>query len=190
MTINSTHLENDEFDYSCYVVVIPAPARLTEPLLEIEQAAGQRRAKIPAHVTVKGTFYGIKSLDGIIEKIGEVAARHRPFTLGFEGRGLVDSVHSVILDFPVNPDIQALHDDLMVEIGPLGKSAYPDDPYWVHMSIVNEVSPEGVETASNLLAGIDFGNEMQVEVIDLFARDGTAWEGTWKRLERFSLTGG
>ncbi|MBT7004751.1 MAG: hypothetical protein HOA06_08525, partial [Chloroflexi bacterium] len=52
----STHLENDEFGYSCYTIVIPAPPELTEPLLEIERAAGQKRAKIPAHVTVKGTL--------------------------------------------------------------------------------------------------------------------------------------
>jgi hypothetical protein len=62
----STHLENDEFGYACYTIVAPAPSELDGPLLDIEKAAGQERAKIPAHVTVKGTFYDIKSLDNLL----------------------------------------------------------------------------------------------------------------------------
>ncbi len=41
MTNPSTYLENDEFGYACYTIVIPAPQDLAERLLDIERAAGQ-----------------------------------------------------------------------------------------------------------------------------------------------------
>jgi hypothetical protein len=96
----------------------------------------------------------------------------------------------VILGFTVNPEIQSLHDDLMAYIGPLGNSAYPDDPYRSHMSIVNEVKPEGVEIAKSRLAKIDLGEKLRFGSIDLMARDGLAWGGVWKRVERFELGAG
>ena len=183
----STHLENDEFGYSCYTIVIPAPPVLTELLLEIERAAGQKRAKIPAHVTVKGTLYGIASLDGMIETIREIAGRHEPFELGTAGMKVWDSSDSLILGFDVNPEIQALHDELVATISPLGKPAYKDDPYGVHMSIVNEAGEQGVEVAMKMLKDVDFGDSLSVSTIDLMGRDGVASGGVWKRLERFEL---
>ena len=189
MTNPSTDLENDGFGYACYTIVIAAPPELTELLLAIERAAGQERAKIPAHVTVKGTFYGIASLDGLIDEIRSVTTRHEPFVLGTEGMELIWPGDSVILGFPVNPEIQSLHDDLVANISPLGKPAYRDDPYRVHMSIVNEAKPEGVEIAKSRIAKIDFGDGLNVDSIDLMGRDGVAWGGVWQRLERFRLGG-
>jgi hypothetical protein len=187
MAINSTNLENDKFGYACYTIVAPAPDALAAPLLDIEHAAGQERAKIPGHVTVKGTFYDIESLDGLLSAIRSVAGQHHPVELGTSGMDIWESEHSVILGFKVNPEIQALHDDLMSNIGPLGNSAYPDDPYRSHMSIVNEVQPEGVATARSMINDLDLGESLRFETIDLMARDGVAWGGTWKRLERFEL---
>jgi 2'-5' RNA ligase len=189
MIIKSTFLENDEFGYSCYTIVLPAHPDMTEKLLEIESAAGQTIAKIPAHITVKGTLYGIPSLEGMIELIRTIAKRHQPFRLGVQDWELFDSEHSVILGFTVNTEIQALHDDLVANIAPLGKPAYYDDPYRVHMSIVNEVEPEGVVIARDQIAQVDFGAGLQLGTIDLMARDGMASGGVWKRLERFELGG-
>ncbi len=190
MAIDSTNLENDEFGYACYTIVAPAPCELAETLLTVERAAGQKRAKIPAHVTVKGTFYDIKSLDNLLETIRSVARRHQPIDLDTAGMDTWESEHSVILGFVVNPEIQALHDDLMSDIGPLGKSAYPDDPYRSHMSIVNEVKPEGVAIAKQRLEEINLGDRLRFDSIDLMARDGVAWGGVWKRLARFELGAG
>ena len=95
--------------------------------------------------------------------------------------------NSVILGFPVSAEIQALHDDLVKNIAPLGKPAYKDDPYRVHMSVVNEVKPTGVEIAKKMVTEIEFGKGIQVDAIDLMARDGVAWGGVWKRIERFEL---
>jgi hypothetical protein len=187
MAIDSTELENDQFGYSCYTIVASAPPELTEPLLDIETAAGQDRAKIPAHITVKGTLYGIASLDGMIDVIRSVTVRHKPFVLSTDGMELVWPGNSVILGFPVNPSIQALHDDLVTHIAPLGEPAYRDDPYNVHMSIVNQVGVDGAVIAKGLLDDIDFGSELSLGVIDLMGRDGVAWGGTWKRIERFEL---
>lgn len=187
MVIDSAELENDQFGYSCYTIVAPAPPALTEPLLEIERVAGQERAKIPAHVTVKGTLYGIASLDGMIDEIRSVVGRHEPLLLSTDGMKLVGPDHSVIVGFQVNPEIQALHDDLMANIAPLGKPAYPDDPYMVHMSIVNQVGVEGAKVARSMLEDVDFGEALAINEIDLMGRDGVAWGGVWKRLERFKL---
>ncbi len=100
---------------------------------------------------------------------------------------LFGSDNHVILGFPVNPEIQALHDDLVANISPLGKPAYRDDPYRLHMSIVNEVSPEGAEIAQSQVAEVDLGYGIKVDAIDLMVRDGVAWGGVWKCLERFGL---
>lgn len=167
--------------------MVPAPLELAERLSAIELASGQERAKIPAHVTVKGTFYGIASLDGLIDAIRIIAVRHEPFVLGSERMEVIGPGDSVILGFPVNREIQSLHDDLVANISPLGKPAYRDDPYRVHMSIVNEVGPEGVEIAKTRIAETDFSDGIKVGEIDLMARDGVAWGGVWRRLERFRL---
>ena len=186
----STHLENDEFGYACYAIVIPAPPDLAGPMLDIEHAAGQERAKIPAHITVKGTIYGIESLEGLVEEIRYVTNRHAPLVLDAAGRELIGPDNSVILGLPVIAEIQALHDDLVKNIAPLGKPAYKDDPYRVHMSVVNEVKPEGIEIAKKMVGEINFGEGIQVGAIDLMARDGVAWGGVWKRVERFELGAG
>jgi hypothetical protein len=104
------------------------PPELTEPLLEIERTAGQKRAKIPAHVTMKDTIYGITILYGMIEIIREIAGRHKPFQLATAGMKVWDSSDSLILGFEVNPEIQVLHDELVSTVSPLGKPAYKDDP--------------------------------------------------------------
>jgi len=141
MVIKSTFLDNDEFGYSCYTIVLPAHPDLTEKLMEIERAAGQEIAKIPAYITVKGTIHGISSLEGMTELIRTIANRHQPFRLGVKDWELFDFERNVIIGFSVNTEIQALHDDLVANIAPLGKPAYYDDPYRVHMSIVNEIEP-------------------------------------------------
>ena len=44
----STHLENDEFGYACYAIVIPAPPDLAGPMLDIEHAAAKsERRSLP-----------------------------------------------------------------------------------------------------------------------------------------------
>jgi 2'-5' RNA ligase len=141
-------------------------------------------------VTIKGTFYAIDSLDGLIDQIRTITTHHEPFVLETEGMELWESEHSVILGFPVNPAIQSLHDDLVANISPLGKPAYQDDPYRVHMSIVNEVDPEGVKTARTGIEDTDLSDGLAVDAIDLMARDGVAQGGTWQRLESFQLGGG
>lgn len=75
-------------------------------------------------------------------------------------------------------------------VSKIKQPAYRDDPYWVLVSIVNEVNPDRVETAKTRIAKIDFGGGMKVDEIDLMGRDGVAWGGVWKHLERFSLGSG
>jgi hypothetical protein len=55
------------------------------------------------------------------------------------------------------------------------------------MSIVNEAGEQGVEVATKMLKDVDFGDSLSVSTIDLMGRDGVAWGGVWKRLERFEL---
>ena len=80
-----------------------------------------------------------------------MASRHEPFPLVTSDMQIRKSDHNVVIRFPADDQIQALYDDLVSEVSLLGKPAYVYDPYRVHMSIVNEVSPDCVETARSMI---------------------------------------
>ena len=97
------------------------------------------------------------------------------------------SDHNVVIRFPADDQIQALHDDLVSEVSLLGKPAYVYDPYRVHMSIVNEVSPDCVETARSMIEDVVIDDFLDVSTIDLMVRNGVAYCGESVRIERFEL---
>ena len=171
MPIDSSQLENDRFGYSCYTLVVPMPSELTARLDRIERAAGQKRAKIPAHITVKGTIYGIDSLDSLIAKASAVVSHHRAFVLELNDAELrwSDERGSGFLFVPVTPPLQALHDDLVKAIAPLGKPAYQDDPYGAHLTLVQEVDAVGLAEAKNLASALDWGSSIEVEFVDVIS---------------------
>ena len=181
---------DDPFGYSCYALVIPAPADLSAQVDAMRLAAGITRASIPAHVTTKGTFYGIASLDDVQAQVAQIADATAPFTLSFQGAEKHWSGNWGGLRVPVTPPLQALHDALVAAIAPLGTPAYMDDPYQPHMTIVYAVIPASQPHARQLLERADFGPGYPATAVDLMGRIGPAIGGHWSLIQRFPLNGG
>ncbi|MCH7734807.1 MAG: hypothetical protein IH961_06290, partial [Chloroflexi bacterium] len=81
---NADNESEDQFGYACYTVVLPASDRIIEAQQAIWRRYPSPRAAIPAHVTAKGTFIGIASLDQVKSLIGEISATTAPFRVNFE----------------------------------------------------------------------------------------------------------
>ncbi len=189
MSHPSDNLPDDQFRYSCYALVIPIPDNLRAQMNEIERQAGQERAKIPAHITVKGTFHGIESLDGVMDTVRAVTGKTSPVFITFNGAETHWSDSSGFLNLPIPPELQALHDALVAEVSPLGETVYTDDPYRAHMTIIQEVTPEGLNTARRMFEEIEFDEGFLADSVELMARSGPAYGGQWHMIQRFPLEG-
>ena len=132
---------NDQFGYSCYTLVIPADAALTDQVEALRNRVGVTVASIPAHITVKGTFFNIESLEQVKQRVGEIARATAPFFVSFDQAQIEWWREVAALTVPVTPALQALHDALVADIAPLGLPAYRDDPYVVHMTLVYNPTP-------------------------------------------------
>ncbi|MFW6174797.1 MAG: 2'-5' RNA ligase family protein [Chloroflexota bacterium] len=186
---NADQEPNDRFGYSCYAVVVPAPDDLRARCDEIERAAGQTRAKIPAHITVKGTFCRIESLDAARDTIRSIARSTPRFWISFSGAESFWRETGGGLDIPVTPEMQGLHDGLVTAIEPVSTSAYRDDPYRAHLTYVQGVTPDGLRRAQELVEKLHMGEGFTVSAVDLMGRAGQAHGGRWELIERFPLGG-
>jgi 2'-5' RNA ligase len=180
---------NDQFGYSCYALVIPSGEALTAQVEQLRHRVGVTVASIPAHVTVKGTFFNIESLEKVRGVVKEIANRSAPFYISFDNAQVHWWKEVAALTIPVTPPLQALHDTLVASISPLGLPAYKDDPYVVHMTLVYNPSPEGMALARELIEAMDFGAGIQADAVDLMGRVGPRVGGAWQLIERFPLRG-
>jgi 2'-5' RNA ligase len=186
---SSKELTNDRFGYSCYTLVVPASEKLINQVEALRNQMGVTVASIPAHVTVKGTFYGIDSLDQVKQLVEGITSSTAPFFISFKERNFHWWADGGALTVPATPPIQSLHDTLVATISPLGKPAYQDDPYLVHMTLVYGQSPERLQQAQALVSEIDFGPGFMAEAVDLMGRVGPGVGGAWKLIKRFGLGG-
>jgi 2'-5' RNA ligase len=186
---NADHLDDDAFGYSCYALVLPADEEMTALTNRIEAASGMTRAKIPAHITVKGTFYGIDSLEEVQRRVQGITAETPAFDIPLAGAESRWGETGGGLRVRVIPALQSLHDALVAAIAPLGKPAYQDDPYRPHMTYVQDVTPEGLAKAKAQVAATDFGPVFRARYVDLMGRVGKAHGGRWTRIARFPLAG-
>lgn len=188
-TIHSVvHQPNDQFGYSCYALVMPASDALTAQVEELRNTVGVTVASIPAHITVKGTFFQIESLDQVKQLIAEITSATAPFYISFQDAEVHWWTEVAALTVPVTPPMQALHDALVSTIAPLSLPAYQDDPYVAHMTLVyNPPPPDGQARAQELIRQMDFGPGFQVTAVDLMARVGPRVGGAWRRIARFTL---
>jgi hypothetical protein len=67
-------LPNDRFGYSVHSLVSRPSREQVRLVSEVREAVGQARAVIPAHVTIRGTFYGIDSLEEMRGLLRQTAA--------------------------------------------------------------------------------------------------------------------
>lgn len=186
---NADHLEDDAFGYSCYALVLPAQESIRTAADAIERAAGMTRAKIPAHITVKGTFYAIASLDEVKARVATITGQTPALEIPLAGAQAHWGTNGGGLRVVATSALQTLHDALVAAIAPLGKPAYQDDPYRPHMTFVQDVTPEGLATAQSLVAATDLGPVFRADFVDLMGRQGKAHGGQWLCIQRFALAG-
>lgn len=179
---------NDAFGYSCYTLVIPADATLTAQVEQLRDRVGVTVASIPAHITAKGTFFNIESLDEVRTLVRQITARYAPFYISFQDAQVAWWKEVAALTVPVIPPLQALHDELVAAIAPLGLPAYQDDPYVIHMTLVYNPAPEKLALAKELIASLELDHGFQAEAVDLMGRVGPRVGGAWKLIERFPFT--
>jgi 2'-5' RNA ligase len=176
---------NDRFGYSCYSLVVPASEVLTAQIEALRQSTGVTVASIPAHITVKGTFFEINSLDEVKQKIEAITSTTGAFFIPFAGAEVHWWDAVAALSVPIPPALQALHDALVAAVSPLGLPAYQDDPYVAHMTLV--YSPADRDHAKALLEGMDFGPGFQAEAVNLVGRVGPRVGGKWELIQQFPL---
>jgi len=169
--------------------VIPASEELTAQVEALRNAMGVTVASIPAHITVKGTFYGIESLEQVKQLVEQITSTTAPFFVSFQERDFHWWTDVGALTVPVTPPLQALHDALVAAISPLGLPAYRDDPYLVHMTLVYGLSPEKLQQIQEMVSEIDFGPGFTAEAVHLMGRIGQRVGGKWRLIQRFTLGG-
>lgn len=180
---------NDQFGYSCYTLVIPAGAALTAQVAALRDAVGVTVASIPAHITVKGTFFNIASLEQVKQRVAAITRATAPFFISFQDTQVHWWAEVAALTVPVTPPLHALHDALVANIAPLGLPAYRDDPYVVHMTLVYNPAPAALERAKELIDPMDFGPGFQADAVQLMGRVGPRVGGAWELIEPFALSG-
>ena len=182
MIRDSSNLPNDEFGFSCYSLVLAASSDIVALVADVQKASGEIRPTMPAHVTVKGTFYGIESLDAVKGAVRSITDAAAPFMVSFEGAVMTGGS----LRLPVTPDLRALHDALVTAISPMSKAAYRDDPFSPHMTL-SYLPVVDVARWGSLFDIDDLDQGFRADAVDLSGRVGTRDNGVWKLVERFPL---
>jgi hypothetical protein len=185
--VDSTNLQDDRFGYSCYALVFPVSDAITEKVSAIERSSGMTRAKIPAHITVKGTFHEIADLDATRQLVREVVQGEQRFWVSFEGARVHQGPTSAGLAVAATAEMRRLHDALVSALRSIATTVYPDDPYRAHMTLYQEALADGLEAASALIAKTEFGSGFEAIAVDLWGRHGPAHGGSWELVERFPL---
>jgi 2'-5' RNA ligase len=185
-------LSNDSFGYSVYSLVAHASPEQVALVGEVRRTVGQVRAVIPAHVTVRGTFYGIESLDEMRGLLRGTAAGSEPTRVefcpgGWELHTGDGDRHGCFMPCVTSPGLRALHEAFDAVIGPRSQDAYGGG-YRAHMTLCQDCTREQVQQAMALVAGMDIGNGFDVDSVELMGRVGPAFGGEWKLIESLPLT--
>jgi 2'-5' RNA ligase len=184
-------LPNDRFGHSVYALVAHACPEQVRIIAEVREAVGQARAVIPAHVTVRGTFYGIESLEEMRGLLRETAAGLEPAQVEFAPDGWTSVAedgdrHSCAMPCVTSPALLALHQAFDAVIGPRSQDAYGDG-YHAHMTLCQDCTGEQIRQAEELVATLDIGTGFPFESVELMGRVGPAFGGEWTLIESFPL---
>jgi 2'-5' RNA ligase len=182
---------DDSFGYSVYALVAPAAGEHVRLVAEVRRAIRQERAAIPAHVTVRGTFHGIESLDEMRGLLRETAAAQEPALVEFGPGGWrfvpePDDRQSVLMPCVTSPQLLSLHRAFDAVVSPRSQNAYPG-AYEAHMTLCQDCTDPQIQRAKELLAGTDVGTGFRFDAVDLMGRVGPAFGGEWMQIESFPL---
>lgn len=188
---DSRTLTNDEFGYSAYTLVAMADPQQVHAVDGVRNAIGLTRATIQAHVTIRGTFFAIPSLDELRASLGKVASEQNFAQVQFSPGGWKfirrePGRHIAIMPCDTTPDLLALHKAFDSVIRPISTNAYPDE-YRAHMTLCQDCTDEQIDEAERLAEDLDIGDDFEVRSVALMGRVGPAFGGEWKVLDEFGL---
>lgn len=189
--VDARTLPNDRFGYSVYTVVAHAERRQLELVQDVRKAINLTRATIPAHVTVRGTFHSIESLEEIRSLIKSTAVKQERARVQFSADGWKfieqdNGRHIGIMPCETTPDLLVLHKAFDAVIRPRSVNAYPDS-YRAHMTLCQDCTDEQIAKAKELASTLDVGDGFDVTSVELMGRVGPAFGGSWEVIESFPV---
>ncbi len=189
--VDSRTLTNDRFGYSAYTLVALADPAQISAVDAVRNAIGLKRATIQAHVTIRGTFFAIPSLDDLIGTIRPVASEQAYATVEFSPPGWKfyrreSGRHGAIMPCETTPQLLALNKAFDSVIRPISTNAYSDE-YRAHLTLCQDCTDDQIAEAERLAEDLDIGSGFEVKSVQLMARVGPAFGGEWKLIESFPL---
>ena len=178
---------NDDNGYAVYSVVLIATLHQQAAVDAVRKSVGNRRSMIPAHITVKGTFCEIPSLDEIVSHLRSVARDTTKFdvvfgTDGVKKRTIADGGGFAGQSIQKTAELVQLHNGLYDSIAPITTNAYgreDGDHYRPHMTIFHEPSPELEHQTDDLLLSLDIGEGYECDAMFLMGHIGRPYRGRW-----------
>jgi len=142
---------------------------------------------IPAHITAKGTFCEVPSLEEVIRLMRQVAEATSPFEVKFSPEGPRRGQFEEGPQYATQPiektsELVELHDRLYDLIAPTTTNAYAredGDNYWPHMTIYSEPMPQLEHQADDLLESLVIGTGFDCDAMFLMGHIGPPYRGRW-----------
>ena len=191
--IDSRTLTNDEFGYSAYTLVAMADPQQVASVDGVRNAIGLKRATIQAHVTIRGTFFAIPSLDDLRTSLRQVASEQSLAQVQFSAGGWKflrreSGRHAAIMPCETTADLLDLNEAFDSVIRPISTNAYSDE-YRAHLTLCQDCTDEQIDDAERLAQDLDIGDGFEVGTVSLMGRVGPAFGGEWKPIDQFGLGG-
>ena len=187
---------DDRFGYSVYSCVAFATPEQQREVQALRDAVRAQRSMMPAHVTVKGTFCEIPSLDTVKVLVAGVAEATPGFVVEFAGGIKLGRTYDTAagwagVDFRKTPELVGRHDRLYDALAPVTTNAYgreQGDDYRPHMTVFDEPLPELKQLGRELAAKTTLiGSGFPAREIWLMGHVGPPYRGRWTPIESFKL---
>jgi len=188
VVVDASDRTNDSFGYSVYAVVAFAPRSRAAAVEKLRREIDMKRAALPAHVTIKGTFCDIEDFDAVRRSVVGITERSAPAQVDFADDGsphFTESFGGMLVS--LTPQLTALNAALEEAIGPISTNAYTDEPFRPHLTLCQDCSAVQIEQAKRLAGELDLGTGFLGASIDLVGRVGPAYGGRWESIEHFPL---
>jgi 2'-5' RNA ligase len=187
-------LTNDEFGFSVYTLVLFAPVDIQQTVQDLRDAVEVRRSMLPAHITIKGPFCGIDSIDNVKKRIDSVLAGASEVNIRLESerisRTLPNAENIGLITVDVSEELDQLHRHLFRELDPVSTCAYWPEirgEFRPHLTVYHEPVPEKESLASTLLDSLKISDEFRAETVSLMGHVGTPFRGQWLPISEHSL---
>ena len=185
----------DEYGYTGYAIVIMMPQKVRGDVSRVRDQLTTPILTIPAHVTVKGTFVQLQSLDAIRSIINSVVKETRPFSIGLEeplvwGR---EGYRTLVISAKSSPELDSLHYKLFKSIEPITTNAYGRESaegFHFHMAVYQEVDEVNHQKGQMLAAGLSLPGSVESRSVCLMGRVGPRGRGgKWQVIEEYPFSG-